>query len=357
MSVIVHFVCRNKFTPGYIEFMKVFFPEHEHYFFTGESENYPPLNLYDNSNVFIYSSAFELRHHMKLFRSCNKIIISGVFMSWKFKPLFILLGLASKTYLHFWGGDFYSYRYPYSLRHPRALLKKFIHHQFIKRCAGTINLIESDIQKLCEIFPNNVKHFVAPMKGSPLRQIDFAPVRSRPKKHKALRITVGNSAAYENHHIEAFRMLRHLKDEDIEIICPVSYGDDDYRNEVIAEGRRIFGKKFYPVTEFMPMKDYVDFLSECDIGIFNNDRQQGMGNISILLRLGKKIYMREDTSMWQHFRDTMNYYIYPVSELEGITPGQLMNFPDELAYNNEKIADEYAAGNQAAEQWRKVLED
>ena len=358
MDMIVHFISRDKFTAGYIEFMKVCFPEYEHYFFTNASDS--QLNIYNDDNVYYYRSAAEIflkPGNIAILRRCSKIIISGVFISWKTKALMVMSGLIRKTYLHFWGGDFYCHRSKYSIKHARHALGKILQHCMIKNCAGTINLIEPDIEKLCEIFPNNTKHFVAPMKGSPLRKIDFQAIRVKPKDSNAFRITIGNSAFTENQHIEAFHLLEHLKNENIEIFCPLSYGIPAYRDEVIAEGRRIFGEKFRPITEFMSFEEYTNLLASCSAGVFNNNRQQGMGNISLLIRLGKKVYIRDDTAMWQHFRHNMKYYVYPVSELDGITIEQLADFPQELAYNNIHIAEEYAAGDQAVQQWRKVFED
>ena len=44
------------------------------------------------------------------------------------------------------------------------------------------------------------------------------------------------------------------------------------------------------------------FLGRIDIAIFNHRRQQGMGNIITLLGLGKKVYVRTDTTTWDALR-------------------------------------------------------
>lgn len=225
-------------------------------------------------------------------------------------------------------------------------------------CAGTINLINSDVEELCRIFPNNTKHFVAPMMGSPRRKLNFAEIRQKhSQSNHTHRIIIGNSATNTNQHMKIFHVLEHLKNENITITCPLSYGSDDYRIEIIETGRKIFGRNFIPVTDFMSFEEYVNLLASCEAGIFNNNRQQAMGNISLLLRLGKKVYLREDTSMWKHYTQNMKYIVYPISELENITLHELVNFPPELAYNNIKIAEERANSNYAVEQWRKVFED
>ena len=195
------------------------------------------------------------------------------------------------------------------------------------------------------------------MPVSPLSKIDFEAIRQKPRRIGTFRILAGNSATQENQHSETFHALEHLKDENIEIICPLSYGSPEYRDKVIEEGKNIFGGKFMPLKDFMEYEDYICLLASCDAGIFNNNRQQAMGNILILLRLGKKVYLREDTSMWRHFKEDMKYCVYPVSELEGITLEELARFPSEKARGNISIAEEYFSGNYAAEQWRKVFAD
>jgi hypothetical protein len=50
------------------------------------------------------------------------------------------------------------------------------------------------------------------------------------------------------------------------------------------------------MTEFLTADRYLEFLGRIDIAIFNHRRQQGMGNIITLLGLGKKVYLRKDTT-------------------------------------------------------------
>jgi dTDP-N-acetylfucosamine:lipid II N-acetylfucosaminyltransferase len=47
-------------------------------------------------------------------------------------------------------------------------------------------------------------------------------------------------------------------------------------------------------------------LNNIDIAIFNNDRQQALGNIYALLYLNKKVFIRSDTTMWLHFKEKFN---------------------------------------------------
>lgn len=109
--------------------------------------------------------------------------------------------------MQFWGGDFYTYR------ETKIFSKKFLHkvclHYCIKRCGGIINLISGDYEQLCKIFPNKTKNYIAAMPDDPRKKdIYLKYVDNKSIKGK---IIVGNSATKENHHIEVFEMIKHLK--------------------------------------------------------------------------------------------------------------------------------------------------
>ena len=124
------------------------------------------------------------------------------------------------------------------------------------------------------------------------------------------RILLGNSATETNQHKEALDMLSRFKNREIEIICPLSYGDTTYASNIISYGVQIFGNKFIPITKYMSTNEYCELLNSVDIAVFNHNRQQGTGNIEILAYLGKKIFLRSDTTTWNHYveRDHCNFF-------------------------------------------------
>lgn len=367
---IVHIIHRDKFTVGYINFMRLKFPEWEHIFLTREYYN-TELDIANKDNIYYFLDSEERTifnsgsKYLELFKDCNKVIISGLYFHLLIRG--IPADLIRKTYLQFWGGDFYSFRFREVLksRTPRAVLRWFKRRHFmgktIRNCAGTINLIPSDVDALCEIFPNNTKHFVAPMPSDPLKTYEFDSLIGQKKDSSTIRIVVGNSAQIPNNHIPIFKTLQHLTKYDIEIVSPLSYGAYDkestlYRDKVIKAGYEILGDKFKPVTEFMPIQDYINFLSTFDVGIFNQDRQAAMGNIGMLLRLGKKVYLREHTAMWKDFTQD-GLILYPISQLEGISLEDLVYFPEDARKKNIIIRKRNSGYTKAITQWKEVLND
>ncbi|MFC6669723.1 TDP-N-acetylfucosamine:lipid II N-acetylfucosaminyltransferase [Marinobacterium aestuariivivens] len=126
--------------------------------------------------------------------------------------------------------------------------------------------------KECLMYPSNV----------------FVPIALTDVERNIITVMVGNSADPSNNHKEILYQLTRLKDQEFKVVCPLSYGDAQYAEEITAIGRCLFGERFIPLRDFIPYQDYVKVLSEIDIAVFAHRRQQGMGNIITLLGLGKK---------------------------------------------------------------------
>lgn len=115
-------------------------------------------------------------------------------------------------------------------------------------------------------------------------------------------ILIGNSATKENNHLEAFEIIKSLISPEQQVITPLSYGDKDYKEKVISIGRIKFQNTFYPLTEFLPIDEYISILSSCGIVIMNHKRQQALGNIIASIWMGAKVFLNENTTTWQFFK-------------------------------------------------------
>jgi dTDP-N-acetylfucosamine:lipid II N-acetylfucosaminyltransferase len=113
-------------------------------------------------------------------------------------------------------------------------------------------------------------------------------------------ILIGNSASYENNHVEIFDILeRHVNLSGRKLIVPLSYGGDNwYRDTIISLGKKKFGDQFIPLTTFIPNREYVALLQSCGHIIMNHLRQQGASNIAIIMLRGGKIYMNSASPLY-----------------------------------------------------------
>lgn len=356
MKYIVHIVFGDKFTDGYINFMRNIMNNIQHKFIIKTNEF---LLSSAGDDIIIIKNYNELAINDMLKKSifqCDKIIVSGFFTGEKMLvrlPKYVM----KKMYIQLWGGDFYPYKEGINLFHIRSFVKYVLKRICLIRCAGIITLVQNDYDEVKRIFRINKKHFIAPMPSDPSKQINFEKLRSKQNKTKNIRIIVGNSATESNHHQEVIDLLTNFKDDDFIVIVPLSYGDDDYKNQIINYGHLKLNNKFIPITEYVDKDEYLELLSSCDIGIFNNDRQQGMGNISSLLQLGRKVFIREGTTMWNHYK-SMGAIIHNITEIETTKPlsSICLLSSDEIRQNINTI-ERIRSMDNLKKKWQVVFDD
>jgi len=241
----------------------------------------------------------------------ERIFLHGLFMHKVVKILFLQPWLLKKCSWIIWGGDLYSYRNEKNTLKSR--LFEFIRSVVIKNMGALITQVKGDYELAVKWYKSKGNYRYSFTYPSNLYE-KYDSVATE-KDTTITYIQVGNSADPTNNHIEVFNQLKKYKDKQIKIICPLSYGDLDYRDEVIKEGEGIFGDKFIPITDYLPYDDYLKVLSKIDVAIFNHNRQQALGNITKLLGFGKKIYIRDDITTWEYMI-SHGLKVYSINDVE-----------------------------------------
>jgi hypothetical protein len=298
-QAVLHVIPAEKFTEPFIEFLHSHNIDFDRQFFIcyGDLKKYP---IKRRPNV-LCSADFgnKPQFYVRLIRdiySAERVILHGLWNLWMIRLLALQPWLLKKCYWAIWGGDLY--RRKLSNRSLMWFVNEIPRRIVIKRIGHLVTYVEGDVELArewygargeyheCLMYPSNLyKHYDVS------RRLD-----------QTINIQIGNSADPTNEHLEVFAALERFKDEDIRIFVPLSYGNEEYAGKIAAEGKRIFGDKFVAMTEFLTADRYLEFLGRIDIAIFNHRRQQGMGNIITLLGLGKKVYVRNDTTTWETFR-------------------------------------------------------
>lgn len=253
---------------------------------------------YDNVDVLEENSlgAVKLLQRMK---KADRIHIHGLFSFWLLGILAIYKSIGRKVVWDVWGDDLYC------LTRPKGTISNNLHLWLRTKACSNIAYIatnvEGDYNLACKILGNNFRFFKLRFSKGYISGI--LPFVDGKDNHDGVNILVGNSATRTNFHAEAFEKLKRYVNEDIKIYVPLSYGSATYAEEVISEGKKIFGEKFCPLTDFMPKDEYFKFLMSIDVAVFANNRQQALGNIFALLYAGKKVYMRSDISSWETLKN------------------------------------------------------
>lgn len=138
-------------------------------------------------------------------------------------------------------------------------------------------------------------------------------------------ILLGNSASLTNNHLEAFDVLKQLDLSDRKLIVPLSYGNNIYAREIDEIGRDMFCDNFKPVMKFMPLMEYNQLMSGCNIVVMNHYRQQAFGNIVAMLWMGAKVYLNESNTLYWYLK-RIAVHVYSINK--------------ELVVENENVFEE-----------------
>jgi len=147
-------------------------------------------------------------------------------------------------------------------------------------------------------FKNKIRILMCPypsdMKLEEIDSIIEAANSVEKDKNAPTKIMVAHSAHQYLHHKEMLEKLSAYKDENIIISLVLVYGNDAYATSVAEYAKSIFGDKIEVFRNRMDTKDYIQYLTTVDIGIFDQVHQSSLGNLNYLLYLGKKLYLNKD---------------------------------------------------------------
>lgn len=169
-------------------------------------------------------------------------------------------------------------------------------------------------------------------------------------------ILVGNSATPTCNHKEILDLLNKIGVGERYIIAPLSYGNQRYGDRIADVGVNYFGELFNPLREFMPAQDYVATIKKCGYVIMNHKRQQAVGNIVIMLYLGARVFLREESPTYSFFRD-MGVTVSTVQELS--RDNSLLSKPlsGEEKEKNRKLVFEYWSRSASVSRTKLLVEN
>lgn len=142
------------------------------------------------------------------------------------------------------------------------------------------------------------------------------------KVEDPIKIMIGHSAYPFLNHIKIMNELERFKNENIIITIPMNYGDKSYAEKITYHAEKLFKGKLQLVTEFMDPKAYLGYLSTIDIAIFDFKHQAALGNIYLLLYMGKKLFLNSQGIVYQGLSKE-GIKVFEVESLEEINYNEL----------------------------------
>lgn len=343
----------SMFTKDTYKMISTRFPKEEHCF-VGNYPDYDDYKKLDGCKI-IQSASIQMLYW--LYHS-DYIIVHGLFNKTVIFLLVFQPWLLKKCNWVIWGADIYSHN-----KEKKSFIEKLIECSkcFMGPKFGYVSVLaDADWEYAQMWYGVRGVHFKisypVPASNENLTQMI---IQEKDSNKNFINIQIGNSATETNQHYEALDLLAKFKDEKIKIYLPLNYGNTDYvayGKSVIEYARSIFGDKVIPITERMEGSEYLRFLNIIDVGIFNNNRQQAMGNISQATLCGAKVYIREDTSMWEHFRK-LGYTLYRIEDINEYTSIDQLTYKDPaIVKKNREIVRELHDINRKVQLWSTVFD-
>ena len=295
----------EKFSKPFIRFINKHFDEKEHFFLLTSGNDYTPSDSQESNVSILPYNIFSIKKLLGLFKEYDKIFLHGLSGN-KYIEISLLLcpSVLSRCYWCIWGGDLYSYKQVN--RNIKAKIRNSLRKIIIRDMGHFITHVKGDYELAQKWYSAKGKYHYSFMYLSNTFSLNINKnIKEKEVKEKKY-ILIGNSGLNTNNHFDILEKLRNFSETNMVIICPLSYAHEsnsEYKAMVINKGKELFGEKFIPLTEFMPFEKYLEILDKVDIAIFNHKRQQALGNITTLLGLGKKVYIREEITTWQFCKD------------------------------------------------------
>lgn len=276
--------------------------------------------------------------------------------------ILLSLPLSCKVIWLMWGYDFYNYKlynkkllYCYTnkfvdVKHFFYELKdkiwfylkeKHYYEQALKRIDYFSGVFPYEINLLKEVRPNLRTKLIDFYYGSTNFFILETPSTSIDNKYR--NIIIGNSGAVTNNHLDVFYILSKILNTSTidKIVVPLSYaGTKKYNSKVSKTGDNLWGAKFLPLNDYLPLKQYLEIVMNCRTAIFFHERQQASDNVFLQLLYGARVFMSNTSLMYQYLK-TIGFYVYSLQE-----HSDLINIPleeDKVFANRKLLSDNYSS--------------
>jgi hypothetical protein len=186
--------------------------------------------------------------------------------------------------------------------------------------------IEHEI--LSKLLPSQLPKYVAWNYGMTAEIID----RGLRINDDADGILIGNSASFNNNHIDIINGLNYSELGERKILIPLNYGGPSFYVENLVNNiGEVNYSHFELLVDYLAYEDYVEKLRACSHVIMNHKRQQGGGNIVLALLMGAKVFIEPDNLFYTHYK-SHGVHVFTVADLldnsdhikSGLTEAQIL---------------------------------
>ena len=327
--MIYHFLPQGNYADQFLSFMRLnkknFSGEHKFLFLSyGENTENKSFCSDDSKDTFDFLSI------LKIFLCLKKhdaVIIHNYSHPYLYLACACVWWKLDRVVWKVWGGDLYWHT---EVKKGKYKIYEFLRAFTIKRF-GYVSTDHSEFELIKKYYNTGAKNIYTTYPRAFFEFPAHAP-------QDYVSILVGNSRDPSNEHIDALRLLSRFKDENIKVYVILSYGDcpDGYVDNINRIGKTYFGDKYIPITEMMDLKTYQQFLSNVDIMVCNHRRQQAWGNLLVMLKYGKKVFIRSGISTEEDFNE-YGLKFFLTDNIESMSFSEFVEFQLSDAKQNDAI--------------------
>ncbi|WP_342804685.1 TDP-N-acetylfucosamine:lipid II N-acetylfucosaminyltransferase [Alteromonas sp. M12] len=148
---------------------------------------------------------------------------------------------------------------------------------------------------------------------------------------------LGNSSTITNNHLDYLSIATKNKSlRSLVHYIPMSYGFDNYKNEIKDAAETVLANNFEIIDEFFEFGQYVNLIARSKYMVMNHIRQQAMGNIWIGLLTGCTVFLNEKCPAFNFFKHR-GYVFYSINDLNsGSNIGEFQLTEKQANTNAEK---------------------
>jgi hypothetical protein len=224
---------------------------------------------------------------------------------------------------------------------------KIVYPKAIKKIKTCLFLLEADYNALKKVIPTKANWMT-----SCYQTLNNIFGETKEFSVTGNSILLGNSSTPSNNHLKVLELIKLNKNQ--ELIVPLSYGDKVYKKQVVQFGRQKFGDNFIPIIDFVPLKQYMNQLNNCQYTIMGHYRQQAFGTILMMILAGSKLFLSKFNPLYKWFKNK-GVLVYSVEE----ELGKELNTPLSIQQkeNNKKRLSSFMNETLVCEQLESIVEN
>lgn len=332
----IHIMLNDKFCVPFVEFINNNFNKNEHLFLVKNISKGFPFPTAEN--VFEISTIYGIDFSAP---KIERVITHSLFWQqtivywYKHKNI-----QKEKAYWMIWGGDLYNAE--------RSNMQDSVRRNF----KGYISDTDGDCNVVRDKYCIGRADYINAAYTFPVSLEMVNDAIKMKTNHSYIQIQVNNSA--DRSTLAMMDELANYASKNMKILTILSYGDLQYKNEIIKKGKTIFKDKFEYLDEYLSPQEYAKKIAENDILILNQNRQQGLGNSFVSLAEGVKVFIRSDVTTYRHFNNR-GIKVYDTLKIKEMQYNDIITYEEKIKQNNMQRARRFFEDDYLRKKWDPVF--